>query len=48
MILTYKIKHGRDFSVELKNIANRPCIDRLHTDRDVCKGTTDSPKVALA
>lgn len=30
------------------NIAKRPCIDRLHTDRDVCKGTTDSPKVALA
>lgn len=30
------------------NIAKRPCIDRLHTDRDVCKGTTDSPKEALA
>jgi len=30
------------------NIAKRPCIDRLHTDRDVCKGTTDSPKTALA
>jgi len=30
------------------NIAKRPCIDRLHTDRDVCNGTTDSPKVALA
>ena len=31
-----------------KKFAKRPCIDRLHTDRDVCKGTTDSPKVALA
>lgn len=30
------------------NIAKRPCIGRLHTDRDVCKGTTDSPKTALA
>lgn len=30
------------------NIAERPCIDRLHTDRDVCKGTTDSPIMALA
>ncbi len=30
------------------NIAKRPCIDRLHTDRDVCKGNTDIPKVALA
>lgn len=30
------------------NIAKRPRIDRLHTDRDICKGTTDSPKVALA
>jgi len=28
-------------------IAKRPCIDRLHIDRDMCKGTTDSPKTAL-
>jgi len=29
------------------NIAMRPCIDQLHTERDVCKGSTDTPKTAL-
>jgi putative transposase len=30
------------------NIAMRPYIDQLHTERDVCKGNTDIPKTALA
>lgn len=30
------------------NIAMRLCIDQLHTDRDVCKGSTDTPKPAMA
>jgi putative transposase len=30
------------------NIAKRPYIDQLHTERDVCKGNTDIPKTALA
>jgi putative transposase len=29
-------------------IAKRPCIDLLHIDRDVCKGSTDAPKTAPA
>jgi putative transposase len=30
------------------NIAKRPRIDQLHADSDVCKGTTDSPKMAMS
>jgi putative transposase len=30
------------------NIAMRPYIDQLHTERDVCKGNTYIPKTALA